>query len=121
MIFFQHSTLVGIIGIGVAIVMIPSVLIVAYRMFPKTKFGKSVTLAPPQRLAGDAIPDTPELKDLLGATGTVISPLRPVGMCDFEGHRVECVAEGGYVENDKKVVVINVESTQVTVRIIEES
>ncbi len=121
MIFFQHSTMVGIIGIGVAIVMIPSVLITAYRMFPKTKFGKSVTLTPPQRPAGDAIPDTPELKNLLGATGAVISPLRPVGMCDFEGHRVECVAEGGYVDKDKKIVVIDVESTQVTVRVIEES
>ncbi len=121
MIFFQHSTMVGIIGIGVAIVMIPSVLIIAYRMFPKTKFGKSVTLTPPQRPAGDAIPDTGELKDLLGDTGTVISPLRPVGMCDFEGHRVECVAEGGYVDKDKKIVVIDVESTQVTVRVIEKS
>jgi membrane-bound ClpP family serine protease len=42
-------------------------------------------------------------------------------MCDFAGHRVECVAESGYVEKDKKVKVINVESTQLTVRTIEDS
>jgi membrane-bound serine protease (ClpP class) len=101
--------------------MIPAVLIFAYKIFPKTRFGKSVTLTPPQRRQGDAIPDTDKLKDLLGAEGVVLTTLRPVGMCDFSGKRVECVAESGYVEKGKKVMVINVESTQVTVRIIEES
>jgi membrane-bound serine protease (ClpP class) len=119
-IFFRHSTTVGWIGVIIAIIMIPSVLIFAYKLFPKTKFGKSVILAPPQRRAGDAIPDTDEIKDLLGAVGQVITPLRPVGMCDFSGQRVECVAEGGYVDKDKKVKVINVESTQLTVRVVEE-
>jgi membrane-bound serine protease (ClpP class) len=120
-IFFHYSTIAGWIGIGIATVMIPAVLIFAYRIFPKTRFGKSVTLTPPQRQQGDAIPDTSELKDMLGKVGIVLTPLRPVGMCDFAGHRVECVAESGYVEKDKKVKVINVESTQLTVRIIEES
>jgi len=120
-IFFHYSTVAGWIGVGVAAVMIPAVLVVAYRIFPKTRFGKSVTLAPPQRPQGDAIPDTPELKELLGAVGVVLTPLRPVGMCDFSGLRVECVAESGYVDKTRKVKVIKVESTQLTVRVIEES
>ena len=120
-IFFQYSSLAGWIGIGIAGVMIPGVLIFAYKIFPKTRFGKSVTLSPPERQQGDAIPDTSELKELLGKVGTVITPMRPVGMCDFEGQRIECVAESGYVEKGKKVQVINVESTQLTVRTIEES
>ena len=119
-IFFRHSTTTGWIGIGVAVVMIPAVLIIAYKIFPKTRFGKSVTLTPPERQRGDAVPDTPELKEMLGAIGFVITPLRPVGMCDFSGQRVECVAESGYVDKGKKVKVIDVESTQLTVRVIEE-
>ena len=118
-IFFQHSGMVGWIGVGIAVIMIPSVLIIAYKIFPNTKFGKSVTLTPPEREQGDAIPDTAELKDLLGAEGLVLTPLRPVGMCDFSGQRLECVAEGGYVDKGNKVKVINVESTQLTVRAIE--
>ena len=120
-IFFQYSVIAGWIGIGIAAIMIPSVLVVAYKIFPKTRFGKSVTLTPPERRQGDAIPDTDRLKELLGAVGVVLTTLRPVGMCDFSGQRVECVAESGYVDNGKKVKVINVESTQLTVRIIEES
>ena len=120
-IFFHYSLIAGWAGVGIAAVMIPTVLIFAYKIFPKTRFGKSVTLTPPERRQGDAIPDTDKIKDLLGAEGAVLTPLRPVGMCDFSGHRVECVAEGGYVDKGKKVKVINVESTQLTVRIIEES
>ena len=120
-IFFQHSATAGWIGVGIAFVMIPGVLIFAYRIFPKTRFGKSVTLTPPERQQGDAIPDTSELKEMLGEVGVVLTPLRPVGMCDFSGQRVECVAEGGYVDKDKKVKVIDVESTQLTVRMIEDS
>jgi membrane-bound serine protease (ClpP class) len=101
--------------------MIPTVLVIAYKIFPKTRFGKSVTLTPPQRQAGDAVPDTSELKELLGQVGVVLTPLRPVGMCDFSGQRVECVAESGYVDKDRKVRVIDVESTQLTVRTVEES
>jgi membrane-bound serine protease (ClpP class) len=120
-IFFQHSTVAGWIGILLAVVMIPTVLITAYKILPKTRFGRNVTLAPPQREQGDAVPDTTELKKLLGAAGVVLTPLRPVGTCDFSGRRLECVAESGYVDKGMKVKVIGVQSTQVTVRMIEDS
>jgi membrane-bound serine protease (ClpP class) len=120
-IFFKCSVVAGWVGVGIAAVMIPSVLVVAYRMFPNTRFGRSVTLNPPEREQGDAVPDTAQLKELLGAVGVVLTPLRPVGMCDLSGQRIECVAESGYVDKGKKVRVIDVESTQVTVRIIDES
>ncbi|MHC4434215.1 MAG: NfeD family protein [Planctomycetota bacterium] len=120
-IFFHYSAVAGWIGVGIAVVMIPVVLVIAYKMFPKTRFGKSVTLNPPKRQQGDAVPDTAQLKELLGAVGVALTPLRPVGMCDLSGRRVECVAESGYVDKGKKVKVIDVESTQLTVRIIDES
>jgi len=118
-IFFQYSSVAGWVGVIIAAVMIPLLLVFAYRIFPRTRFGKSVTLTPPKREKGDAIPDTDELKRLLGAVGEVVTPLRPVGMCDFSGKRIECVAEGGYVERSKKVKVIQVEGTQLTVRVFE--
>lgn len=118
-IFFKQSTIAGIAGIILAVITIPLLLRYVYKAFPQTRFGKSVTLAPPERPQGDAVPDTPVLEKLLGAVGVVLTPLRPVGTCDFEGHRIECVAESGYIAKDAKVKVIKVESTQLTVREIE--
>ena len=118
-IFFRHSPAAGWAGVVIALVMIPTVLVGAYKVFPKSRFGKRVLLEPPGPKGGEAIPDAGDIRDLLGATGTVITPMRPVGMCDFSGRRVECVAESGYVEKGRPVRVIRVESTQVTVRVVE--
>ena len=116
--FFQQGPAVGWIGVGIAIVVVPIVWVITYRMFPKTRFGKGVTLQGPKRHKGDAIPDTPELAEMLGQNGVVISPLRPVGMCDFQGQRLECVAETGFIEKGKTITVIQVEGTQLTVRLL---
>jgi len=121
LIFFKHSAVAGWTGVVIAIIMVPALLVVAYKIFPRTRFGRAVTLAPPVREQGDAITDTAQLKELLGAVGVVLTPLRPVGTCDFSGRRVECVAESGYVGRGKKVEVVRVQSTQLTVREITES
>jgi membrane-bound ClpP family serine protease len=119
-IFFNSKTVPGWWGIVAAFIEIPIVLYITYKIFPHTRFAKSVLLAPPKRKEGDGVPDTDRLKEMAGKTGEVITPLRPVGMVSFDGKRLECVAESGYVDKGKKVKVIKVESTQLTVRVVEE-
>ncbi len=120
-IFFDYSTVAGWVGIVIAVIMVPTVLITTYRILPRTRFGKNVILSQPQREKGEGVPDAPQIKALAGQVGVVLTPLRPVGMCDFSGERVECVAESSYVDKNKKVKVIRVEGTQLTVRVVEES
>jgi len=76
-----------------------------------------LTLRPPRRRQGDAISDAEELGKLLGQRGRALTPLRPVGMCEFDQRKVECVAESGYVEEGTLVEVIRVAGTQPTVRV----
>jgi hypothetical protein len=40
------------------------------------------------------------LEVLVGKYGRSLSPLRPVGTCEFGGRRIECVAEMGMIESD---------------------
>jgi len=119
-IFFGKGYTTGYIGILVAVVLIPIVVIISYKIFPKTRFGKSVILSPPKRTPGDAIGDTEQLQQLLGQTAKVLTPLRPVGTCLINDKRLECVAENGFIEKDQNVRVIKVEATQITVRIVED-
>ncbi len=118
-VFFQYGTAIGWVGVGIAAVLIPVIWIIAYRLFPNSSFGRKIILGPPDRSAGDAIPDNAGLQSMLGRAGVVLTPLRPVGMCDFDGERIECVSEAGYVEKDREVKVIHVEGTQLTVRLAE--
>jgi membrane-bound serine protease (ClpP class) len=117
---FQFSMLSGWIGIGTAAVLIPVVWYICYKMLPKSSVGRMLIPQNPQRKKGDAIPDSEQLAEMLHETGLVVTPLRPVGMCDFAGKRRECVAETGYIERDRQVEVIRVEGTRLTVRVVNE-
>lgn len=117
--FFREGTTLGWVGIVIAVVMIPAVLVIAYKIFPHTRFGKTMNLEPQKREPGEGISDNEDLKSLVGKQGKTLTDLRPVGMCDFSGQKVESVAESGYAEKGKTVKVISVQSTQVTVRVID--
>ncbi len=117
-IFFQMSATVGWIGVWTAVVLIPVVWIVVYKLLPKTKLGRILELH--HALKGiSAVPDQEKMNALNGKTGTVISPLRPVGMCQIDGKKVVCVSDSGFVEKQEQVKVIHVEGNKITVRKIE--
>lgn len=52
----------------------------------------------------------------LGHEGEVTTVLRPVGTADFEGVKLEVVAEGEYIEAGAKVKVVRVEGRRIVVR-----
>ena len=113
--FFQVSATVGWVGVWTAIVLIPVVWIIVYKLFPKTKIGQILVL----KKVGEAlpgIPDQEQLDALVGQTGVVLTPLRPVGICEFDGKKVVCVSEADFLDKDITVKVIDVEGNKITVR-----
>jgi membrane-bound serine protease (ClpP class) len=117
-IFFQISTAAGWIGVWTAVILIPVVWVLVYKLLPKTKLGRILELH--HALKGiSAVPDQEKLNALTGQVGTVISPLRPVGMCQIDGKKIVCVSDSGFVEKQDQVKVIHVEGNKVTVRKIE--
>ena len=116
--FFQASATVGWVGVWTAVILIPIVWIIVYKLFPKTKIGQILVL----KKVGDALPGIPDQKKLnalVGQTGVVLTPLRPVGICEFEGKKVVCVSESDFLDKNTTVKVIDVEGNKITVRKIE--
>ncbi len=120
-IFFSYGARTGAIGIAVGLVQIPAVLIVAYKIFPKTGFGKGTYLEPSRRDADDSSPGSGQYQQLVGQTGISLTHLRPVGKCKIGDKKVECSAERGYLPKDTKVKAIRVIGAQVVVRPVEEN
>ncbi len=50
-------------------------------------------------------------KQWLGKGGTVVSPLRPSGIADVEGERVDVVSDGEFIEAGAQIVVSRVDAT----------
>lgn len=114
-IFFQVSTTVGWIGVWTAVVLIPAVWVIVYKLLPKTSIGRVLELKKVEQAMG-GIPDQEHLESLLGQSGMVLTPLRPVGMCEFDDKKVVCVSDTGFIEKQTQVKVIHVEGNKVTVR-----
>ncbi|KUP07305.1 membrane protein [Bacillus coahuilensis m2-6] len=55
-------------------------------------------------------------RELIGRTGTTLTPLRPSGSMTIDEERIDVVSEGGYVAQGKLVRVIKTEGSRVIVR-----
>ena len=54
-----------------------------------------------------------------GKEGTTITVLRPTGMAEFDGVRLNVVSEGEFVQNGVKVRIVDVEGSRILVRTVE--
>lgn len=59
-------------------------------------------------------------EELVNKTGLAVSPLRPAGVVDIDGRRVDCVSEGGFVAAGCRVRVVTVEGPRLVVRPVAE-
>lgn len=56
-----------------------------------------------------------ELRGLVGAPGLAHTDLRPAGIADIEGKRVDVVSEGGFLERGTRLKVVAVDGPRVIV------
>ncbi len=97
-------------------IMVPATWFGAMFGLPRTKLGRRIYLRPP---TGDDLeePGSRILSlDQIGSCGRALTPLRPSGMIDFEGRRVEGMAESGLIRAGASVTVVAVRSGRIVVR-----
>ena len=59
-----------------------------------------------------------DMQVLVGRSGQTKSVLRPAGIADFDGVRLNVVTEGGFIERDMPVEIIRVEGARIVVRAV---
>jgi membrane-bound serine protease (ClpP class) len=52
----------------------------------------------------------------VGKKGTAATPLRPAGIADLQGNRVDVVSQGEYIEAEAPIVVVRVDGNRIVVR-----
>jgi membrane-bound serine protease (ClpP class) len=113
---FKHDTTTGLytlLGVGVAMPLAGSLLLY---LWPRTPLGRRLFLpaAPEDTMA--SLPANKELESLKGRFGRTLSALRPAGVVDFDGRRVDTITEGMMVEPGQWVRCIDVQAGKVIVR-----
>jgi membrane-bound serine protease (ClpP class) len=90
--------------------------LVLLRFLPRLPFGRRLILETGLG-AGEGYAAPPETdRRWLGKGGTVISPLRPSGIADVDGERVDVVSDGEFIEAGAQIVVTRVDGNRIVVR-----
>ena len=114
---FYHGSTTGLFTLLAVMVALPLFGGLLARYWPKTRFGRRMVLSPPDEDATVAsMPVNLELERLRGRFGRAIADLRPSGVCDFDGWRVDTITEGMMVEAGHWVKCVDVRAGKVFVR-----
>ena len=92
----------------------------AFRVLRRTRLGQSVFLQSTQKGVSVLSGSADELKQLIGKRGVALSYLRPAGVAQIDGDRVDVVTEGEYVKAGTPIVVLELEGNHLVVRPVEE-
>jgi membrane-bound ClpP family serine protease len=112
---FIVSTRLGFFVLTGLVVCSPFVVMGALRVWPHTWVGKRMTLA--SVATGQTSPaPLPTRRIAPGDLGVALTELRPVGMCDIAGERVEAVSEHNLIASGTRVEVVNMQSARPIVR-----
>jgi membrane-bound serine protease (ClpP class) len=85
------------------------------RFLPKSNIFKKFILSEEEK-ADAGYTSRSNLSELVGLEGVALTTLRPAGTGDFNGRRVDVVADSEYIQNGKPIIVTAVEGMRVVVR-----
>jgi membrane-bound serine protease (ClpP class) len=115
MTFVYGDTSTGMVTLLGVFVAVPLVATVMLYLWPRTPMGKRLIL-PDQDATLATMPVNLELENLRGRYGRARSDLRPAGVVDFEGRRVDVISEGMMVAAGSWVRCVDVKAGKVVVR-----
>lgn len=102
---------------GVLLLLVPTALMGAFYVLPRTALGKRVLLEAPN--AEELTPfmkETDRLTKLIGRFGKTVTTLNPGGLILLDGERLHVFSEGMIVEPGRSVEVLEVRGTRLLVR-----
>ncbi len=117
LVFSRYGTTMGSVFLLAALVLVPVVMVLYFKLFPKTFFGKRLILGKAQDRAEGYVSYTADrYNDLSGKEGTTLSNLRPAGTVLIGRQRYSVVTGGEFIGKGEVVRVIKVEGNRILVR-----
>jgi len=115
--FWKHSTGWGLTSLAALLVFGPMVVAFMLKIYPDTFMGRRMILGNDGN-SDDAPVDAEaeRLEALIGAEGTALTDLRPVGTIRVESERLEALAELGVIDAGARVRIVSVEGARIKVR-----
>ena len=102
--------------IAIALLIIVLGLVWVIRSLQKGRLSKSF-LVQREHSDGTSVPEVAAAKsELVGKTGVAITTLRPAGIAEFDGRRVDVATAGEFIQKGETVTVVKAEGMHIRVR-----
>jgi len=103
----------------ITLVIVLVILIIAgiifMRSFQKGRLSRSRIVLNDEIRAGSSSLAEEKMQELIGKTGTVLNPLHPAGIAEFDGQRLDVVSHGAFVEKGSTVRIDKIEGVRILV------
>jgi membrane-bound serine protease (ClpP class) len=111
------TVIIGALGrVAIALLLAMAGTFALLRVLPRLPFGRRLVLATGME-ANLGYVSTPESDHRWkGRLGTALSPLRPAGIAEIDGIRVDVVSDGAYIEPGAAIEVTRVDGNRIVVR-----
>lgn len=118
---FHQSTELGYKFLAADIILLPVAGSLAIYLWPRSPLARRVSLRPPAPEEFEVSHSPHRLDHLIGELGRALTTLRPSGLVDFDGRRLDGLSEDGLIASGSLVQAVKVRSGQIVVRIAPES
>ncbi len=113
---FAESSAMGYRYLAAEAFLVPSAYGASAYLMAKTPMGRATYLRPPEADELGVSHAAADLGRLVGERGRALTTLRPSGMVDFEGRRLDGVAEQGLIPLGASVLAVRARSGRLIVR-----
>ena len=114
-ILVSSSVLMAVLLLILLVILLSVLFIILARSAAKGNFGKRII----QKYAltnKEGFSSMEDLSYMVGCRGKALTILRPAGMADFDGKRMDVQTEGGFVKAGEMVSVLRVEGAKLIVK-----
>jgi membrane-bound ClpP family serine protease len=126
--FFKYDTTWGVVASASYVILGPIIGVFAFKLWLNSPLAKGMILGGTDPANLDLDEDSAmsaqharqerlaQLRQLVGAQGAAVTPLRPVGTVRINGQRIDAMAESGVIDAGTPIVVTDVYDNQIKVR-----
>ncbi|MCH7973968.1 MAG: hypothetical protein IH949_08790 [Bacteroidetes bacterium] len=91
-----------------------NLIFILSKFLPKTIIFNRLVLSEAEK-TNKGFVSADKISKIIGRKGVALTMLRPAGIAEIEGKRIDVVTEGGYIGKGEKIIVISSEGIKVVV------
>jgi membrane-bound serine protease (ClpP class) len=114
--YFQAAATRAGIHIAILLVVVVAATATLFKYFPETRLGQRVILGSETAAAAGYVSQAERPVELVGKHGVAVGTLRPAGIAEIDGLRVDVVSVGEFIKPGTAVEVVRVDGNRVVVK-----